>query len=647
MSVKTMKPLDAMKRDANLPNLPQQLNIKNIVSDQEVMVETEILDPITHSQSYSKFILPNKGVLDAKNSRLVWSATNPATNGSIARPSNVIGGLGFIKSMRLLIGGNEVSFVNDLNQYSVVKKQFKSLDTQKFRGEAFLKNNNDIVYDSAGGGERWFMPTNIGGQKTTSAVIGKSLTNNPNTTPKYAEALTDFLPFFSKGNQFPLFLSKQEVVLEVEWDTDQNTLIFDDESKKDTPVIQPPTLMLDLMFYGEDVVNLIQENNNKGGLNFTYNDIMLITGNLPSGTNSKNFFLGMADRTVDRIWLQTDNNVYDGVGMGKFKSNVENGANWNMRVNENLLYEQNIDQRGMEWSYLCETVKKPFNTVLGEYQGGDNVYCGDGSSLKEVASLGDLTTNTALYNVGADTTNPFDNPDFPAIEITGGLANNTGVDATAELELGEIVFKVGAEIPLTADGDNITVAGTVELDNAHSGGQTTPPTFTLTVDAGTKKATKLEVATAGSGGYTQLPTLKYTGGTQTTAPTIGDVSNAMMNAKPKASLKLLTKGSGYTTAPTVALNPANAGTTGATAVLSTALNTDGATVDVRGALNGTMNYKGIDLTVYQNQGGTVVGAVPIEFLYNRSAGGTTLNRFWVSYEKTFSMLNGQANIGQA
>lgn len=639
-----MKPLEAMKRDSNMPNLPQQLNIKNIISDQEVMVETEVLDPITHSQSYSKFILPNKGILDAKNSRLVWSATNPSTNGSISRPSNVIGGLGFIKSLRLLIGGNEVSFMNDLNHYSVVKKQFKSLDTQKYRGEAFLKNNNDIVYDTAGGGERWFMPTNIGGQKTAKEVVGKSLTNNVNTTPKYAETLADLMPFFSKGNQFPLFLSKQEVVLEIEWDTDQNTLIYDDESKKDTPVIQPPTIMLDLMFYGEDVINLIEENNNNGGLNFTYNDIMLITSTLPSGSNSKNFFLGMADRTVDRLWLQTDRNSYDSVGMAKFTSHQETGANWNLRVNENLLFEKNIDQRALEYNYLCETVKKPFNSVVGQYQNDVSSYCGDGSNSKNVESLTPNTTNTAEYDLGADISSPFDNPQYPAVVISGGLYNNTGIDATAKLETEEVVFKVGSSIAITDGGSGITAVGVVELDNPHGGGAPNPPTFQVTVAGGI--VTAVTVLTSGSGGYTQLPTLKYTGGTQTTPLVLGAVVNANMVAKPNATPSLLTNGNGYVTAPTVTLNPPNAGTDGATAVLSTSNNPDGSVLDVRTALKGTMNYKGVDFTTYNNMGGTVVGAVPMEFIYNRSSGGTTLNRFWVSYEKTFGMLNGQVNIGQ-
>ena len=639
-----MKPLDAMKRDANMPNIPQQLQIKNIVSDQNVMIETEVLDPITHNQNYSKFILPNKGVLDAKNSRLVWSLTNPALGGSISRPTNVVGGLGFIKSLRLLIGGNEVSFVDDLNHYSVCKKQFKSLDNQKFRGEAFLKNNNDIVYATEGGGNRWFMPTNIGNSKSTNPVVGKSLTNNPNTTPKYAESLTDLLPFFSKGNQFPLFLSREEVVLEVEWDTSPETLIYDDDAKKDTPVVQTPTLMLDLMFYGEDVIDLLKENNAKGGLNFDYNDIMLITSNLANGTNSKNVFLGMANRTIDRVWIQNDDKGYDAIGMGKFRSVVDEGSEWNVRINENMLYEKNIDQRGIEYSYMCETVKKPFNTVLGEFQGGKNTYCGNGDAGAGADTISTLTTNTKQYTIGADTATPFDNPNLPSLVISGGTQGVGGVVPTAELEHGEIGFLVGAEIPVASEGDAITVDGTVELDNAESGGQTTPPTFTLTVAAG--KLTKIVVATAGSGGYTALPTLKYSGGTQTTAPTIGAVSNALMGMKPNPQPKITNKGSGYTVAPTVAVNPADAGTAGITITLETAVNNQQTSVNVEGCLKGSMNYQGVDFTIYNNQGGTIVGAVPVEYILNRTGGGDRLKRFWVSYEKSFSMINGQVQIDQ-
>ena len=641
--MKTMKPLDAMKKDANIPNIPVQLQIKNIVSDQDVMIETEVLDPITSNQHYSKFILPNKGVLDAKNSRLVWSATNEATNGSVCRPTNVVGGLGLIKSIKLSIGGNEVSFIDDLNQYSVCKKQFKSLDTQKFRGEPFIKNNNDIIYADEGGGNRWFMPTNIG-NNNQGAVVGKSLTNNPQTTPKYAESLTDLLPFFSKGNQYPLFLSRQEVVMEIEWDTSPEGLIFDDATKTTIPVIQTPTLMLDLMFYGEDVLDLLKENNAKQGLNFDYNDVMLIKSNIANGTNSKNFFLGMANRTIDRVWIQNDDKGKDEVGMGKFRSVVDNGSEWNVRINENMLYEKNIDQRGMEYSYMCETVKKPFNTVLGEYQGGTNTYCGNGNANREVESLSNLTTNTKQYVIGANIATPFDNITLPAVVFNGGDVVASGTDATAELQVGEIGFMVGEEIPVATEGDAITANGTVELDNAEGGGAGTAPTFTLTVAGG--KLTKIVVATAGSGGYTDLPTLKYSGGTATTPPTIGAVSNAMMGALPNTAPQLLTKGSGYTTTPTIALNPADAGTAGITATLSADLNDQQTQINVETCLKGTMNYQGIDFTTYNNQDGTNVGAVPVEYILNRTAGGDRLKRFWVSYSKSFGMLNGQVQIDQ-
>ncbi len=93
------------------------------------------------------------------------------------------------------------------------------------------------------------------------------------------------------------------------------------------------------LWYLQKLVELLRENNAKGGLNFDYNDIMLITSNLANGTNSKNVFLGMANRTIDRMWVQKDDNGYDAVGMGKFRSVVDEGQNWNLRVNEELMFE--------------------------------------------------------------------------------------------------------------------------------------------------------------------------------------------------------------------------------------------------------------------------------------------------------------------
>ncbi len=647
--------LEQMKRDRQNANIPVQLNIKNIISDQETRVETEVIDPLTSTQSVSRFVLPNKGILDAKTSKLIWSATIPAkdSNGDDvnARFTNTIGGLSLIKSIRLLIGGNEVSFINDLNQYSVAKRLFRTLDNQNSRGSALVKCNSDLEWYNDNN-KRFLMPISIGNEGETT--IGRDLTANASTTPKCCESLSDLLPFFSKGSQYPLFLSKQEVVLEIEWDTDGNGLIYADNSKRADLTIQPPQLYLDLMYYGEDVLDLMYKANSGKGLSFQYNDIMEITHNVATGSTSDTVFLGMANRTIDRMWVQKDDNGYDAVGMGKFRSVVDEGQNWNLRVNEELLFETPVSNRALEYNYMCDTIKKPFNSPIGGFQGGNNTWCGGGGANQTLQSVGNLTTNTT-YVKFAPKKKPsfatFSNWSPPSLEVTGGTLVNSGIQATVSLELDPATtrFVAGSEVAITTKGTYTNGdPPTAVVDNKH--GATTDPTFTVTMNAGGTEVDKVVINNAGEG-FTDIPTFKFVN-PASNPPTAGNEAQPVafvvtdFEAKSKATVSVVTNGRGYTAVPTCEPNPADAGIVCGTCVLNPPINSDDSEIDVRSALKGTMNYLGVDFTVYNNGGGTKVGQVPIEFVYNRSGGNGRLMRFWISYEKSFTLLNGQANIDQ-
>ena len=111
----------------NAPDILRNMPLTRAI---DVELETQILEPVTFNYASAnggrcRFVLPQKGVLNAPDVALVYEVNTQGADYDLAFPTWV-GGMSMLQSATLRCGGVIMSQVNNLNKYAAAKTQFKS-----------------------------------------------------------------------------------------------------------------------------------------------------------------------------------------------------------------------------------------------------------------------------------------------------------------------------------------------------------------------------------------------------------------------------------------------------------------------------------------------------------------------------------------
>ena len=196
---------------------PDFLKPGAMVSDVEQRVDTDILEPVVQSETFIRFQLQNKGILNAQ-SRICFSLKAPGTESYW--PIGVgVGAL--IQSATLKIGGKTICEVQDWGHYQAYKSMFLDQAVNKER-EQFMSGravSMGVVYDDRtnlskhvsldNGVER---KVDIADASSTDLLMFQS--QKLNSEPVFSISLDDLLPAL-RSQKLPLFLLMEEVQIEL------------------------------------------------------------------------------------------------------------------------------------------------------------------------------------------------------------------------------------------------------------------------------------------------------------------------------------------------------------------------------------------------------------------------------------------------
>ena len=186
------------------------------LTDAEQRIDTDILEPVVFSDSFIRYELQNKGLLNPK-SRFCFSLKDP-THACIYPLGVGVGSL--IQRVALKIGGKTICEVDDFAHYHYYKSLFIDQEVVKGR-ESFMSAkglSNSVVYED---------DTNT--SKFIGLDLGKEFTNNADsmdtdmTVPTHMEVgrqgvfsltLDELVPAL-RGVQVPLFMLKEPVSIEL------------------------------------------------------------------------------------------------------------------------------------------------------------------------------------------------------------------------------------------------------------------------------------------------------------------------------------------------------------------------------------------------------------------------------------------------
>jgi hypothetical protein len=337
--------------------IPDLMKIGSIPVNTVQEVETAILEPVVKSNTFCRFVLPNKGLLHS-HSKIEIGLKNSAEDAIL--PVNV-GAYAFIQRVALKIGNQTISEVDDFAHYYGYRSLFVSNENMKEREQMTTGRCNSWGFaytdrtgttnDGAGGstistgGESDSVATGISldngrdADVSAPALVDTTGKYSPNSwslikqgadadTNLYQLSLAELVPFL-RHNQLPLYLIKEQVALELtfSWKGDGNQptgRVVSDVLGGTYDIDEDKLRMIsDHIFYPQEL--MLQYAQANSVLNFTYADYRLSKYSVARADAQSQMIrnVGGAGRVVSKlIWgMQNEGKLNDG---GKNEKNLQN-----------------------------------------------------------------------------------------------------------------------------------------------------------------------------------------------------------------------------------------------------------------------------------------------------------------------------------
>ena len=209
--------------------VPDLVRIGQIPTNTAIDIETDILDPVVHTDKFCRFQFQNKGILHS-NSKIVLRMKVTSEDGFMA-PG--VGIHSLIERCALRVGTKTVSEIDDYNHYMGYKSMFLSNEHQKQR-ESYVSGRYlaHKPYYEEGTGDG--LAAHVGTQSALTqnaprvgldngyAVDGDDgelfaaphVTNNDEFGVEFSVSIQDLFPFLY-SNQLPLFMMTEPVTIEL------------------------------------------------------------------------------------------------------------------------------------------------------------------------------------------------------------------------------------------------------------------------------------------------------------------------------------------------------------------------------------------------------------------------------------------------
>ena len=319
--------------------IPDLMKIGSIPVNTVQEVETAILEPVVRSDTFARFVLPNKGLLHS-HSKVEIGLSNSAQEAIIPLG---IGAYAFIRRVALKIGNQTICEIDDFNQYYAYRSLFVANENQKEREQMTTgrsishqfayQDRTSVATDGAadnlsGGGESNSIAQGValdngrdvngevaGILDTTSQYSPNSWSETKQTddldTNLYQLSLSELCPFL-RHNQLPLYLIKEQVALELHFSgtgdavhTSERVVLKSGATANTSFPINTTALRMisDHIFYPQEL--MLQYAQANSVLNFTYADYRLSKYSVAQGDASKQLIrnVGGAGRIVNKlIW---------------------------------------------------------------------------------------------------------------------------------------------------------------------------------------------------------------------------------------------------------------------------------------------------------------------------------------------------------
>eukprot|EP01044_Picomonas_judraskeda_P013970 COSAG03_NODE_2174_length_3048_cov_1.355036_2_plen_444_part_00 len=357
-------------------------------TDQTIDVQTSILEPIIHNETFIKFQLDNKGILHS-NSKIQLCLKAPDA-GRFLPFTNGIGAV--VRRCCLYAGSKIIAEVDDWNHFHAYKSMFLSNESKKERETILTGRVGTYEYDYDD------TAANLS-SSTLKLDVGRDYSGNAVSLPKTLDIsngqtfqinLSDLFPFL-KQTQLPLYLMQEDISVELHLEDKVHRYFakhgdVDSTAKiaavaaQDVKFDHTKTKFIaDYMLYPQDQMDNYARQVETQGLTIPYYDYLLTRTTLqPDSSDHLQFVrtVGGANRICTKLIiantveqgnanLDTIDNIYNSV----YKTVGNVPIKIQIKYNDRNLFPRPLENQALLFNHVqaCEGVP-PFITKL-EYDG--------------------------------------------------------------------------------------------------------------------------------------------------------------------------------------------------------------------------------------------------------------------------------------
>ena len=356
--------------------LPSTLLNATQNEDQTLEIHSEILEPLSHSQVITRWEIPHKNILDS-DSVMIWKVycdgqgTDDVGDQFVARPNPIAGLYDTMKRARLFVNGKIISELNEVGKYLSMKSHFIPHEVKTEVSDFFSYADNNIK--------------NTGGQidmdigKILRTPGDKQLGRKAGVAGHHYEVECSLklhqLFAILKDAQLDTNNIEGKIMIEIDWSPDNTNTGKDNvmylgaaiTPAKKVLRIEEPRLILDFLTYNAEVQAQIKNTiwGDGGGVNMPFREIALVRKDLQANATleSKDIAIGMTGRAIQKIWVAKVMDC-DGADVNTIlndcRSDLLQGQKWNVRVNDLMIYDRDVDNRAEEFNYLQQTGERQF-----------------------------------------------------------------------------------------------------------------------------------------------------------------------------------------------------------------------------------------------------------------------------------------------
>ena len=275
------------------PVIPEALMTKPLQTVSTMRIETSVLEPLVISQTFCRFVLDKKGILDMGSAITVSVHPTDAVGNNKSFLPIRAGAHCVVKRAVLRIADKVVATTDDYAHYMAIKRQARSVEEKSMKDMVKVGTLDAVCPDTQEAGKIQLRDLALDGdEKTGHPIAPILLTTSLTECPIFSIKLSELFPMMV-GVQLPLFVINDSAVIELYFNTQAtgaaqlgNLCNFELGEGGDTSAIIGLTnvkLLADYLFYEDGRMGAIADAvMSKDGLVIPYDDLVLTTTTFPS-----------------------------------------------------------------------------------------------------------------------------------------------------------------------------------------------------------------------------------------------------------------------------------------------------------------------------------------------------------------------------